>query len=84
LAILRKAWNDSVWSKVIAAGILAAVAYAAAHWGEVSAIGVALAEPMPVPTWLPLTLVELDQAYAQPNAIPIAPIESHDGETDTR
>ena len=38
-AVLRKAWNDSVWSKVIASGIVAALAAAGgaiiAHWDGV-------------------------------------------------
>jgi hypothetical protein len=60
LAILRKAWNDSVWSKVIAAGITAALAamgsLAVSHWHDVSgsaaALTAALASSVSVPVWL--------------------------------
>jgi hypothetical protein len=60
LAILRRAWNDSVWSKVIAAGITAALAaigsLAVGQWHEVNdsagALGAALASSVSVPVWL--------------------------------
>jgi hypothetical protein len=60
LAILRKAWNDSVWSKVIAGGITAALAaigsLAVSHWHDVSgtaaALAAALASTVSVPVWV--------------------------------
>jgi len=60
LAVLRKVWNDSVWSKVIAAGITAAMAaigsLAYAHWGALSDLAAVLTQPVPIPLWLLLAL----------------------------
>lgn len=57
---LRKIWNDSVWSKVIAAGITAAVAavgsLAFAHWDRLADVPVVLTRPVPLPLWLLLLL----------------------------
>ena len=87
LTVLRKVWNDSVWSKVIAAGITAALAavggLAFARWDT-------LTRPVPVPLWLLLVLALAFVALAalrrprtsdadddaQPNAIPIARIDT--------
>lgn len=55
LPILRAAWSDSVWSKVIATGITAALAsvgaIAAHHWRRVADL---LAIEIAVPGWLAL------------------------------
>ena len=60
LAVLRKVWNDSVWSKVIAAGITAALAtigsLAYAHWDTLGDLAAELTRPVPVPLWLLLAL----------------------------
>lgn len=91
-AVLRKVWNDSVWSKVIAAGITAALAaigsLAYAHWDTLDLAAV-LTRPVPVPLWLLLALGLAFVALAfrrlrgfdaddeaQPNAIPIARIDT--------
>ena len=56
--VLGKIWTDPVWSKVIAAGIVGAIATPLAyHWWEgLSAAGVSvmgfLAVKTPVPNWL--------------------------------
>jgi hypothetical protein len=59
-AVLRKVWNDSVWSKVIAAGITAAVAavgsLAFAHWDRLADVPAVLTRPVPLPLWLLLLL----------------------------
>jgi hypothetical protein len=59
-AVLRKVWNDSVWSKVIAAGITAALAaigsLAFAHGGTLGDLAAVLTQPVPVPLWLLLAL----------------------------
>ena len=60
LTMLRRAWNDSVWSKVIAAGITAALAAAGAlvvkHVERVFDLGsvasAMLARSVAVPVWL--------------------------------
>ncbi len=56
-AVLRKAWNDSVWSKVIASGIVGALAAGAGalatHW---DAVRDALARPVQAPLWVVLLL----------------------------
>jgi predicted branched-subunit amino acid permease len=60
--ILRRAWNDSVWSKVIAAGITGAVAgvgtLAVKQWPRLSElggkVGAMLGGSIPVPAWLVL------------------------------
>jgi hypothetical protein len=50
--VLRRAWNDSVWSKVIAAGITAGVAavgsLAFAHWDTVAT---SITQSVSVPLW---------------------------------
>ncbi len=93
-AVLRKAWNDSVWSKVIAAGITAALAavgsLAFAHRDTLGDLAAVLTQPVPVPLWLLLVLALAFVALAalrrsrgsdagddaQPNAIPIARIDT--------
>jgi hypothetical protein len=59
-AVLRKVWNDSVWSKVIAAGITAALAavgsLAFAHGDTLGDLLAAVTQPVPVPLWLLLAL----------------------------
>src|SRR5215470_13351958 len=60
LAVLRKVWNDSVWSKVIAAGITAAMAaigsLAYAHWDTLGDLAAVVMQPVSVPLWLLLAL----------------------------
>ena len=59
-AVLRKVWNDSVWSKVIAAGITAALAavggLAFAHRDTLGDLATLITQPVPVPLWLLLAL----------------------------
>jgi hypothetical protein len=59
-SVLRKVWNDSVWSKVIAAGITAALAaigsLAYAHGNTLGDLAAVLTRPVPVPLWLLLAL----------------------------
>lgn len=90
-AVLRKVWNDSVWSKVIAAGITAALAavgsLAFAHWNTLAVLA-ELSRRVPVPLWLMLLvgLAFVALAFhrfrvsgadddAQPNAVPIATVD---------
>lgn len=60
LAVLRKVWNDSVWSKVIAAGVTAALAaggsLAFAHWDTLGGLLAELTQPVAVPLWLLLAV----------------------------
>ncbi|MFI5032351.1 MAG: hypothetical protein ACHQPH_16785 [Reyranellales bacterium] len=87
-------WNDSVWSKVIAAGITAALAavggLAFARRDTLGDLAAVLTRPVPVPLWLLLVLALAFAAlaalrrsrssdagdHAQPNAIPIARIDT--------
>jgi hypothetical protein len=55
--VLRKAWNDSVWSKVIAAGITAALGGAGSvAWAHWDAVREALDRPVQTPLWVVLLL----------------------------
>lgn len=59
IAMLRRAWNDSVWSKVIAAGITAAIAaigaFAMKPLEATFEVGrTALTRTVQVPAWLAL------------------------------
>lgn len=65
--MLWKIWNDSVWSKVIGAGITAALAGAGAvalkHLGALSEAALRVADllgsPLTVPMWLVLVTILL-------------------------
>jgi hypothetical protein len=64
MAMLRRAWNDSVGSKVIAAGITAALAaggaFAAKHLERLSdEVARLLARTVTVPAWLALCVLFL-------------------------
>jgi len=61
--VLKKVWNDPVWSKVISAGLLALITSAAAYFGWLSAIWAILLKRSAVQNWLLVLLVLISLVF---------------------